>query len=121
MTAVGRDGCKGRGHLPAGGRYGAPPVTDTLEEAGVFRVSLPLLGAPAGEDDHMTLGVAPRQRDLLCTTAGFCEGRVAPESIYGVLHRECFSLFPDEMFADLFTDVGRRSVPPDEPGRPGRV
>ncbi len=42
----------------------------------------------------------------------FCEGRVAPDSIYGVLHRECFSLFPDEMFADLFTDVGRRSVPP---------
>jgi hypothetical protein len=29
-----------------------------------------------------------------------------------VLHRECFTLFPDEMFADLFTDVGRRSVPP---------
>jgi hypothetical protein len=28
------------------------------------------------------------------------------------LHRECFSLFPDEVFADLFTDVGRRSVPP---------
>ncbi|MGB8384011.1 MAG: transposase, partial [Dermatophilaceae bacterium] len=27
-------------------------------------------------------------------------------------HRECFNLFPDEMFADLFTDVGRRSVPP---------
>ncbi len=43
---------------------------------------------------------------------GYCEGRVAPESIYGVLHRECFRLFPDEMFADLFTDVGRRSVPP---------
>jgi Transposase DDE domain/Transposase domain (DUF772) len=37
---------------------------------------------------------------------------VAPDSIYGVLHRECFELFPDEMFADLFTDVGRRSVPP---------
>ena len=35
-----------------------------------------------------------------------------PDSIYGVLHRECFALFPDEMFADLFTDVGRRSVPP---------
>ncbi len=60
----------------------------------------------------MTLGVAPRQADLLCTTARFCEGRVSPESIYGVLHRECFSLFPDEMFADVFTDVGRRSVPP---------
>ncbi|HEX6356660.1 MAG TPA: transposase [Actinophytocola sp.] len=29
-----------------------------------------------------------------------------------VLHRECFDLVPDELFADLFTDVGRRSVPP---------
>ena len=37
---------------------------------------------------------------------------MAPDSIYGVLHRECFRLFPDEMFADLFDDVGRRSVPP---------
>ena len=29
-----------------------------------------------------------------------------------MLHRECHRLFPDEMFADLFTVVGRRSVPP---------
>jgi hypothetical protein len=29
-----------------------------------------------------------------------------------VLHRECGRLFPDAMFTDLFTDVGRRSVPP---------
>ncbi|MQA17730.1 MAG: IS1182 family transposase, partial [Pseudonocardiaceae bacterium] len=50
--------------------------------------------------------------DLLRTTANFCEDRVPPESIYAVLHRECFNLFPDEMFADLFTDVGRNSVPP---------
>ena len=56
--------------------------------------------------------MTPKQADLWRTTVSFCEGRVAPESIYGVLHRECFSLFPDEMFADLFTDVGRRSVPP---------
>jgi hypothetical protein len=60
----------------------------------------------------MTLGRAPRQADLFGSTAGFCEPRVAPESIYGLLHRECHRLFPDEMFADLFTDVGRRSVPP---------
>ena len=60
----------------------------------------------------MTLGRAPRQADLFGSTAGFCDGRVAPESIYGLLHRECHRLFPDEMFADLFTDVGRRSVPP---------
>src|SRR5215216_2305829 len=60
----------------------------------------------------MTLGLAPGQGDLLRSTSGFCEDRVAPDSIYAVLHRECFRLFPDEMFADLFTDVGRRSVPP---------
>ncbi len=60
----------------------------------------------------MTLGLAPRQADLFRSTAAFCEGRVAPDSIYGILHRECFRLFPDETFADLFDDVGRRSVPP---------
>jgi hypothetical protein len=49
---------------------------------------------------------------LFRSTAALCEGRVAADSIYGILHRECFALFPDEMFADLFKDVGRRSVPP---------
>ena len=60
----------------------------------------------------MTLGLAPRQADLFRSTAAFCDGRVAPGSIYGVLHRECFRLFPDEMFADLFGGADRRSVPP---------
>jgi hypothetical protein len=60
----------------------------------------------------MTLGRTPGQPDLFRSTAGFCGPRVAPDSIYGLLHRECGRLFPDEMFADLFTDVGRRSVPP---------
>ena len=60
----------------------------------------------------MSLGLAPKQVDLWRTTVNLCEGRVAPDSIYGVLHRECFSLFPDEMFADLFTDVGRRTADP---------
>ena len=58
------------------------------------------------------MGVAPKQGDLLRSTVSYCEGRVSPDSLYAVLHRECFTLFPDEMFADLFTDVGRRSVPP---------
>jgi len=60
----------------------------------------------------MTLGLAPGQADLFRSTAACCDGRVAPGSIYGILHRECFRLFPDEMFAGLFEDVGRRSVPP---------
>ncbi|MCA1707644.1 MAG: hypothetical protein LC808_31985, partial [Actinobacteria bacterium] len=90
------------------GRSEAEP----LWVAGVSRVSLTRLGTSVRDNDHVTLGLAPRQADLLCSTATFCEERVAPESIYGVLHRECFTLFPDEMFADLFTEVGRRSVPP---------
>src|SRR5215472_4779604 len=60
----------------------------------------------------MTLGRTPRQTDLLRSTVDYCADRVAPDSIYAILHRECFALFPDEMFADLFTDIGRRSVPP---------
>src|SRR6266516_5780383 len=59
----------------------------------------------------MSLGLSPRQQDMFATTS-FCEPLVAPDSIYGLLHRECHRLFPDEMFADLFCDVGRRCVPP---------
>jgi hypothetical protein len=60
----------------------------------------------------MTLGTTPRQGDLFGSTVPFCAGRVPEGSIYAVLHRECFRLFPDSLFADLFTDVGRRCVPP---------
>lgn len=49
---------------------------------------------------------------MFATTTSFCEPLVAPDSIYGLLHRECDRLFPDEMFADLGCDVGRRCVPP---------
>jgi hypothetical protein len=60
----------------------------------------------------VTLGLAPRQADLMKGTAGFVGGRVADDSIWAVLHRECHELFPDVLFVDLFTATGRRSVPP---------
>lgn len=60
----------------------------------------------------MTLGKTPRQADLFRTTASFCEPRLRADSIYALLHRECFTLFPDELFDDLFDEVGRRSIPP---------
>ena len=60
----------------------------------------------------MSLGLSPRQQDMFQGTTGFCEPLVAPDSICGLLHRECHQLFPDEMFADLFCDIGRRCVPP---------
>lgn len=60
----------------------------------------------------MRLGVSPAHQDAFRSTAGFCGERLSPTSIYALLHRECHRLFPDEAFADLFDDVGRRSVPP---------
>ncbi|MGH2578576.1 MAG: transposase, partial [Actinomycetota bacterium] len=60
----------------------------------------------------MTLGMAGRQGDLLDDVTRFCDDVVPSSSVYGLLHRERDALFPDEMFADLFSDRGRRSVPP---------
>ncbi|MGH8991784.1 MAG: transposase [Acidimicrobiia bacterium] len=42
----------------------------------------------------------------------FCDASLGENSVFGFLHRERERLFPDEFFADLFADTGRRSVPP---------
>src|SRR2546428_12217089 len=60
----------------------------------------------------MTLGKAQRQLDILDENRRFCERLVGEKSVYSLLHRERDQLFPDEMFADLFADRGRRSIPP---------
>jgi len=60
----------------------------------------------------MTAGTTPKQADLWRGTAAVCEGRVGEQSIWAVLYREGDRLFADELFADLFAEVGRRSVPP---------
>ncbi len=60
----------------------------------------------------MTLGLAERQGVLLDEVNRFCEQSLPQNSVYAVLHRERDWLFPDEMFADLFSSRGRRSVPP---------
>ncbi|MDZ7790088.1 MAG: transposase [Xanthomonadales bacterium] len=59
----------------------------------------------------MTLGLAERQRVLGDPVEEFCGDRLEG-TVFGLLARERDRLFPDEMFADLFTDRGRRSVPP---------
>lgn len=64
------------------------------------------------ENLGVTFGVTPVQADLFLGSGGLVGGRVAPGSIWSVLHREGHRLFPDELFADLFSDRGRRSVPP---------
>ena len=60
----------------------------------------------------MTLGLAERQGDLLDDLNRFCEQTLSEGSVYALLNRERDRLFPDELFADLFSDRGRRSVPP---------
>jgi hypothetical protein len=63
-------------------------------------------------EGSMSVGVSPAQADLLNGTAAFWDRRVGEGSIRAVLYRECHRLFPDTMFAELFADTGRRSVPP---------
>src|SRR6059036_104269 len=60
----------------------------------------------------MTIGMTPTQADLWRGTAAVCEGRVGKQSIWAVLYQQGDRLFADELFADLFAEVGRRSVPP---------
>ena len=60
----------------------------------------------------MALGRADRQGDLFDDGLRFCEESLPENSIYRFLARERERLFPDELFADLFSDRGRRSVPP---------
>src|SRR6266508_3500971 len=58
----------------------------------------------------MTLGLAERQGDLLDDVIRFCDDVVPRSSVYALLHRERDALFPDEFFADLFSDRGCRSA-----------
>jgi hypothetical protein len=60
----------------------------------------------------MTLGKSPTTEDAFRSGSDFCRDRVSEKSIYGLLYRESHRLFPDEVFADLFADIGRASVPP---------
>jgi transposase len=60
----------------------------------------------------MTLGRMERQGRLGNVAVARCEAELPERSIYRLLHRERDRLFPDELFADLYVDHGRRSVPP---------
>src|SRR5829696_1151560 len=60
----------------------------------------------------MTLGLAERQGRLGNVAVTRCEQALPERSIYRLLHTERDRLFPDELFADLYTQHGRRSIPP---------
>ena len=52
------------------------------------------------------------QGGLWWGSAGLVADRVGPDSIWALLHEHGSVLFPDELFEDLFSSRGRRSVPP---------
>ena len=60
----------------------------------------------------MALGRVSQQLDLLDPISRFCSETLPPNSIFVFLHEHRDRLFPDGLFADLFAQVGRRSVPP---------
>jgi hypothetical protein len=60
----------------------------------------------------MTLGLAAGQSDLFDDGRRFCDEMLREDSVYALLQRERLQLFPDALFADLFDEQGRRSVPP---------
>lgn len=60
----------------------------------------------------MTLGRAPEQEDLYRSTRATCESRLPEKSIFRLLAADAHRFFPDEDFSDLFTETGRRSIPP---------
>jgi hypothetical protein len=60
----------------------------------------------------MTVGRTPPNADLFRSTRELCEPKLGATSMYRLLAEQGHRLFADEAFADLFEDVGRRSVPP---------
>ena len=60
----------------------------------------------------MSLGRTPAEEDLFRSTRSACEARLPESSVFRLLEREAHRLFADEAFADLFADVGRRSIAP---------
>src|SRR5260370_17272285 len=60
----------------------------------------------------MRLGIRPPSGDLYRSPRELCEQKLGATSIYRLLAEQGHWLFGDETFADLFEDIGRRSVPP---------
>ena len=62
--------------------------------------------------DDMSLGRCPLHEDMLHSTRSLCEERLAERSILRLLAAQAHQLFADDTFADLFSDIGRPSIPP---------
>ena len=60
----------------------------------------------------MTMGTSEAHDDLFRSVRELCEAAVGERSIFRLLAEQGQLLFPDEMFADLYSPRGRRSIAP---------
>jgi len=60
----------------------------------------------------MTMGRSEAHDDLFRSVRELCDGAVGERSVFRLLAAEGHLLFPDEMFADLYSSRGRRSIGP---------
>lgn len=58
------------------------------------------------------MGTSESQDDLYRSVREFCDGAVGERSIFRLLAEQGHLLFPDAMFADLYSSRGRRSIAP---------
>lgn len=60
----------------------------------------------------MVMGNSEAQDDLFRSVREVCEKSVGPRSVFRMLAEQGHILFPDTMFADLYSTRGRRSIGP---------
>jgi len=60
----------------------------------------------------MTMGTSEAHDDLFRSVRELCEGALGERSVFRLLAEQGHVLFPDEMFADLYSSRGRRSIAP---------
>lgn len=60
----------------------------------------------------MTMGTSEKHDDMFRSVRELCDASVGERSIFRFLAEQGHALLPDEMFADLYSSRGRRSVAP---------
>jgi transposase len=60
----------------------------------------------------MTMGTSETHNDLFRSVGELCDRAVGERSVFRLLAEQGHLLFPDEMFADLYSSRGRRSISP---------
>ncbi len=61
---------------------------------------------------RMTMGTSEAHDDIFRSVRELCDAAVGERSVFRLLAEQGHLLFPDEMFADLYSARGRRSIGP---------